>query len=168
MQEALQKLYRSTYRLERFFKINAPEIFIEKEKELRNNYLKQLQEQFNIDGEQFLQSDNGKIEYLCFCATEDHDTKLFDRCHRCGHYYFNNNKTQPQHSFGCLIFQNDEPMNCEHFYDTNMELPERILASIEHCTKCDHYKIIAPDPIETCELNHNQFNLTCPFLKEKK
>jgi hypothetical protein len=134
-------------RFVRLTAIEAPEVVLQTERKLIAESMTDLASR-NIDGEAYFDSTQGQIEYLIFCAEEDHRFATLERCGRCSHYI--HIKT-----YACEI-NDDIPLLCNALDDIGLDLSDRIVQFlIERCDCCVHNKD------HECSVGCNQLSESC-------
>jgi hypothetical protein len=158
----LMSLIERHYRLN-FFKNSkgCPKSIIDSAEKLYSSSLEEVKNGLNIDGEEYLNSITGQIEYIEVIQSNQSNSDMHDeQCGTCKKFQLKND------DFSCSLYD-DERMGCPSYEDSGMNLCERIMMYIERCGKC-----LNSISIDECDLNckikdTNMFDCNCEFYKER-
>jgi len=173
------QLFRTAFILERFLKLqqtidtnhllsvdttDIPQNILCDVKRRYAESLRQLKDH-GIDGEAYLKSPAGQIEYTTYCLDREHIEKLHDRCRQCVKFMIKHDKDGSSIDQDCEVYK-DPPMNCKQFEDTGIDFFDRIATCIDRCSKCDYYKTINDVIVhEICSIGCNEIKPVCLSFK---
>ena len=150
----LNRYFISTYRLEKLRAKDAPSMIIDNEIDLQTKRLNALIKS-DPKAEEYLNSTECQIEYLEFCAKEEHDDLSLNKCQSCRKYVL-------EGEYKCELHE-ELIHECKDFDPTGKNIHERCILMIQRCSKCSKAKI--EDLIE-CSLNRNQLSEYCRDFSE--
>ena len=101
----ITRLFRSIRRFEKLSNIKAPQFILDNEINLKDRITHQLKK-LNFNPIPFLNSIQGKIEYLDFCTREDQIDKIEKNCQDCINQFYSTK------GFVCSI-HDDIPLDCK-------------------------------------------------------
>jgi hypothetical protein len=163
--QLLRLFFRCTLRLEKLLKIGAPSVIVKNEKRFRLTLAKKLQN-LKFDVQNYFESSKGQADYLVFCAEEEYEDKLFERCRRCLNYLLTDDFD------GCSIYKKDMPIGCTKFEDSGKDFDLRIMDSMKRCEECANAKNKKFEDFSmdyaTCSLKLNELSPTCDKFTAKK
>lgn len=156
--DTVEKYFRRLHRHERLKKIGGLPNILANEEDLIMSAKKELAEQ-GMDVDTWMTTAQGQMEYLTFCATEDHLEQCSTRCGRCLNYKYIDH-------FGCSI-SDSTPFRCPHFVDSGFDVDLRIARFlVNRCSTCrKHFEVQIIDglsPEIKCSKNLDQLTENCP------
>jgi len=133
----LRSLIERHYRLMIFkrYKPECPDSILKSAEELVVRALERVRRELNIDGEEYLGSIQGQIDYIDVIQGNEMRMKMYDdQCGRCKKYQYKDD------NYSCKLYDS-LLMNCKMFEDCGMSLEERIAKYVEKCSECQNSKL---------------------------
>jgi hypothetical protein len=160
MNPLIIKLIERHHRLEFFsHSKGCPSHVLESAKNLYQLALTDIKSKLDINGEEYLKSVQGQIDYMEIIHTDQINQSSHDKCGRCKKYQLKNT------NYSCSLLD-EEIHNCNSFDDSGKDIDERIGTYIEICSSCINGKSINKYDLDCTLPNKNL--LDCENCKDFK